>query len=202
MKTDIVLVLDESGSMQPRKEATIEGVNKLIETQQKLPEKAKFTLVTFNSNHTRILDRVKLKDVKPLAYEDYNPNSMTALLDTLWVTIKAARKSQKKTGNKVILAIMTDGEENASTKHRDRLEVANLITKAQEKWGWDIFFLAANIDTFSEASSLGIPQAAAMSYNIDTNKGVTDAYEAMAAGMTMGRLSSERTNTDDSWKTD
>lgn len=154
-KDEIIFILDRSGSMQEVRDDTIGGFNTFVETQVESDPETRMTLVQFNHEYELVFSKKKVKDVKDLNKKSYVPSGTTALLDAVGRTVEDALPRRKNSGGKTIVAILTDGYENASSDYtRDR--VAKLIKKYQEKYDWTFFFLGADIDAFAEARALGI----------------------------------------------
>ncbi len=157
--TLISFLLDESGSMQGRAGSTMTGFNEYIKTLRKNGENALFTFTKFNTERTEIVYKgVPLTSVGELNYTNYNPNHGTPLFDAVGRTIAAldaeyaSFPANKKPA--VIVAIMTDGEENSSREFTQQ-RIAELIA-AREKQGWDFIYLGADHNAFKAAENLGI----------------------------------------------
>lgn len=167
---EIILVLDKSGSMYSVKEDTIGGVNQYIEDQKKLPGEAIFTFITFNTQSNVELEGVLLESVQPLTNETYAPGGGTALLDAvnsaISDTIERHNKlDDDKTPGKVMLVVLTDGEENSSREVRDVKEIGKMVSE-RESAGWEVAFLGADLDNWaSMGSSLGFSKMSKMSKN-------------------------------------
>lgn len=180
--TELVFILDRSGSMGGLESDTIGGFNGMIQKQKKEEGEANITTVLFDDQIELIHDRFPLEAVKPLTDEDYYVRGCTALLDAVGSTVKKVENIQKRLpeelkAEKVIMVITTDGQENASQEYSLDM-VKKMIEKNQEK-GWQFLFLGANIDAVEEAGKLGIRKTHAASYKNDA-KGVQLNY--MAAG--------------------
>ena len=177
MKTEIIAILDASGSMYDLKDDTIGGFNSLIAQQKKEEGEAYVTLVCFNSKYQKILDRVPLPDVRPLTEKEYVPTSMTALLDAVGKTLTEYQPAEDA---KVIVSITTDGLENASREYNYKL--VKKIVEDKQKLGWEIVFIGANIDSVEEAEKLGIAKENAVNYLSDS-VGTQTVYKAMSANI-------------------
>jgi len=158
--TEIVFILDESGSMSPVKDDTIGGFNQFVEDQKKLPGFADFTLVKFSDYYKVINEGVDIVNIPDLDRNSYTPSFSTALLDAVGKTIELVKKRLEKVteGNKpakVLFAILTDGEENASREYTTS-KIQDLVKEARDKDGWEFLFLGADIDAWSGGSSMGI----------------------------------------------
>lgn len=152
--TDVVIVFDESGSMESMGVEPIQAVNAFIKGQQNNCEDgATMTLVMFNNNNRRIIDRVPLNDVSLIDESVYSPGGCTALNDAVCETIEAELQS-KKPKNKVMV-IVTDGLENSSLRHTlgDRKRA---IENVRDNYDWKTIFIGANLDIEKEGESMGI----------------------------------------------
>ena len=158
--TELVFILDRSGSMCGLVSDTIGGFNSLIAKQKKEEGRACVTTVLFDTRFQRLHDRVDLQSVEPMTEKDYVPGGCTALLDAVGDTVrhiahihKYARREDVP--DKTVVVITTDGLENASTRYTAE-EIRKLISHEQEKYGWEFIFLGANIDAVATASRIGI----------------------------------------------
>jgi len=169
--TEMVFVLDRSGSMHGLEKDTIGGFNATIEKQKKEPGEAVVSTVLFNTGSAVIHDRVPIGEVRELTEEDYRVGGCTALLDALGGAVhhignvhKYARKEDVP--EKTVFVIITDGLENAS-RHYTYDAVRKLIERQKEKYGWEFIFLGANIDAAAEAAKCGIAPECAVNYCCD-----------------------------------
>lgn len=165
--TEIVFILDESGSMSHLTDDTIGGFNSYIESQKKEPGEAYLTTVLFDDRYVVLHDHVNIQDVPLLTDHDYRPTGMTALMDAIGKTInnvghRLANTPEEERPSHVIFVITTDGYENASREFT-REKVKQMIEHQQEKYSWQFLFLGAGIDAYQEAASLGLGSAHAMS---------------------------------------
>lgn len=163
--TEIAYILDRSGSMQGLQEAAITGFNAFLQSQLDEPGDANLTLVLFDNEFLMPNDRSPLQDVRPLDAGGYVPRGSTALLDAIGRTIdglgqKLAQEPEDQRPAKVIVAIYTDGYENASTEFTIQ-DIHQRITHQRSKYGWEFMFLAANEDAISTACQMGIAAAMA-----------------------------------------
>ena len=154
--TEIVFILDESGSMRHLKDSTISSFNEMLESQKNLDTKfpAYLTTVVFSDNMKKICDHKEIHEVENMTSENYNPNGCTALMDTLGKTINEMSEINKDNDKNVIFIIITDGYENASREFK-REDIKKMI-EAKREMGWNFIFFGANIDSNKEAGSLGI----------------------------------------------
>lgn len=169
--TEMVFILDRSGSMDHLTKDTIGGFNSMIESQKNEPGEAYVTTVLFDNYYELLHDHVNVKDIKPITTE-YYARGCTALLDAIGKTIDSvgARLSETpedERPEKVIFIITTDGMENASYKFT-KSEIKKMIEHQQSKYSWVFMFLGANMDAVSEACSLGINTDFARTYTAST----------------------------------
>ena len=180
--TEIVFILDRSGSMAGLESDTIGGFNSMIKKQQEETDDAAFvTTILFNDESKFLLDRIPLAEVKPLTKKDYQVGGTTALLDAVGDAINHVKNIHKyaraeDVPQKTIVIITTDGEENDSQKFTYK-QVKKLIGEQKEK-GWEFVFLGANIDAAEVAESIGIDADNAVDYHAD-KVGTRKAYYAM-----------------------
>ena len=180
--TEIIFILDRSGSMQGLEKDTIGGFNSLIEKQKKIEGDALISTVLFANESKVIHDRVDVKDVKPMTENNYITGGCTALLDAIGNAIhhisnihKYARKEDVP--EHTLFVITTDGMENASRTYTYP-KVKKLIENQKEKHGWEFMFLGANIDAVNVASYMGIDENRAVNFNCDS-EGTELNYEVL-----------------------
>ena len=200
MKTELVFILDRSGSMGGLEADTIGGFNSMIEKQKKETGEALVSTVLFDNDSTVIHDRVSLDKVPPLTEKDYYVRDCTALLDAVGGAIhhignihKYARREDVP--DKTLFIITPDGYENAS-KHYDYARVRHMIERQKEKYGWEFLFLGANIDAAAEAKRFGIDADRAVNYRADA-KGTALNYEVLCETVSCVRAGA---TIDGSWK--
>ena len=188
--TEIVFILDRSGSMSGLESDTIGGFNSMIAKQQKEEGEAIVSTVLFDDETDVIHDRVAIGDVKKLTEEDYYVRGCTALLDAVGGAIhhignvhKYAREEDRPA--KTLFVITTDGLENAS-RHYSFKDVKKLIKRQQEKYNWEFLFLGANIDAIEVAGNMGISKDRAANYNCD-EVGTALNYQVLEAAVTRVR---------------
>lgn len=185
--TEIVFVLDRSGSMAAIATEAIGGFNGFVDAQRKAPGEAKLSLVLFDNEYTPVHNSVKLADVPPLTPTTYVPRGMTALYDAVCRTIvdvgkRLATTAESDRPGKVIVAILTDGEENASKEFKLQ-QVSEMIAHQTRKYNWNFLFLGANIDAAAVGASLSIPVANTVQFEA-TQKGVESVYRTMGVNVT------------------
>ena len=188
--TELVFILDRSGSMAGFEADTIGGFNATIEKQKKQDGKVYVSTVLFDNESKVIHDRVDVSEIKAMTCEEYQVGGCTALLDAIGGAIhhignvhKYARPEDVP--EHTIFIITTDGMENASYRYSSR-EIKEKIQRQTEKYGWEFIFLAANIDAVETAERIGIHRERAANYR-QTKKGVEKSYFAMSEAITAVR---------------
>lgn len=181
--TELVFILDRSGSMAGLESDTIGGFNSLIEKQKKQPGKCYVSSVLFD-NESRVLhDRLPLEDIRPMTDNDYTVGGCTALLDALGGAIHHISNIHKyarpeDVPEHTMFVITTDGMENASHRFTSP-QVKALVRRMQEQYKWEFLFLGANIDAVETARSYGIRPDRAVNYHAD-GRGTRVIYENIA----------------------
>ena len=188
--TEIVFILDRSGSMSGLESDTIGGFNSMIAKQQKEEGEAIVSTVLFDDETDVIHDRVAISEVKKLTEEDYYVRGCTALLDAVGGAIhhignvhKYAREEDRPA--KTLFVITTEGLENSS-RHYSFKDVKKLIKRQKEKYNWEFLFLGANIDAIEVAGNMGISRDRAANYNCD-EVGTALNYQVLEAAVTRVR---------------
>ncbi len=181
--TELVFILDRSGSMSGLEADTIGGFNSLIEKQRKQEGECYVTTVLFDNEREVIHDRVKLSEIRPMTDRDYTVRGCTALLDALGGTIRHIADIHRyarpeDVPEHTVFVITTDGMENASRTY-DADRVKKMIEHEKEKYGWEFLFLAANIDAVGTASRFGIGADRAVNYRAD-GQGTRVLYDTVA----------------------
>ena len=189
-RTELVFVIDRSGSMHGLERDTIGGLNATLDENRALPGEAIVSLVLFNNTSQVMLDRVPLEEVAPLTERDYRVGGCTALLDAVGDAVRYHAKVQQilpeeHRAEHVVFVVITDGLENAST-HRTYREVKELVGR-QTELGWQFLFLGANIDAAAEAESIGIAQDHASQY-VSDSQGSAAAYASVARAQRETRM--------------
>lgn len=168
--TELVFILDRSGSMAGLESDTIGGFNAMLEKQRKEPGDALVTTVLFDNHIELHHDRIPLSGVASLTGRDYFVRGTTALLDAVGMTIRKIVQAHLHTAEavrpgKTLFVIITDGMENASREYTaDRVRA---MIEKEKAYGWEFLFLGANIDAVSTASSIGINAERAVNYHAD-----------------------------------
>ncbi len=203
--TELVFILDRSGSMAGLESDTIGGFNGMIEKQKDGDGEANVTTVLFDDRYELIHDRFPLSAVRPLTKKEYYVRGCTALLDAVGKTISKMVNVQKYLpencrAEKVIFVITTDGFENASREYSYTV-VRSMIERQRKKFGWEFLFLGANMDAVSEAAKFGIQADRAVTFENDHEgvalnyRVVEETLQYMRSAPCMAQLGSE-------WKRD
>lgn len=181
--TELVFILDRSGSMHGLESDTVGGFNSMIEKQKKVEGECYVSTVLFDDTQTVLHDRKKLSEIAPMTEDDYTLGGCTALLDAIGGAIhhignihKYARREDVP--EKTMFIIITDGMENASRRYSSH-DIKKKIERQKEKYGWEFVFLGANIDAVETASRYGIGKDRAVTYRSDS-EGTRLNYEVMS----------------------
>lgn len=201
--TEIVFILDRSGSMSGLESDTIGGFNSMIEKQrEETGDEAIVSTVLFNHESIVLHDRIPLADIKPLTRKDYEVGGNTALLDAVGDAVRHIRNVHKYAREedrpqKVLFVITTDGMENSS--HRYSYNEIRGIIEEQKERGWEFIFLGANIDAAEVAEHIGIDARRAVNYHAD-HMGTGHLFGAVSNFVGMERRRSSRERSGDEWR--
>ena len=181
--TELVFILDRSGSMGGFVNDVIEGFNSMIKKYKEELDEAYITTVLFDDKYEVLHDHVNLNDIKPITNKEYYALGWTALYDALGKTINSVgarlfNTPEEERPEKVIFVINTDGEENSSREFT-RSKVKEMIEHQQTKYSWGFLFLGANIDAETEAESIGISRNFAAKFAA-TSAGLSSSYDAIS----------------------
>ena len=196
--TELVFILDKSGSMAGLEKDTIGGFNSMLTKQKAEAGQCRVTTALFDNRYMLLHDRIDIRAVSPITEKEYSVGGSTALLDAIGRSIKKIADVQRSTADeyraeKVIFIIITDGEENSSREFSADA-VRKLISTEKEQYGWEFLFLGANIDAVETAGRFGISADRAAEYVPDT-KGTALNYavmcEAVSEFRSTGRLSTK-----------
>ena len=182
--TELVFILDRSGSMAGLESDTIGGFNAMIDKQKKQDGECYVSTVLFDNVSEVLHDRVKLSEIKPMTDREYTVRGCTALIDALGGAIHHIGNIHKYARNEdvpehTVFVITTDGMENASRKYSSD-KVKAMIERQKEKYGWEFLFIGANIDAVETAAQYGISEDRAVNYNAD-KVGTHILYESVSA---------------------
>ncbi|MBR2524401.1 MAG: VWA domain-containing protein [Clostridiales bacterium] len=188
--TEIVFILDRSGSMAGLEKDTIGGFNSMIAKQKKEDGEALISTVLFDSTSEVIHDRVNIRDIRNMTEDDYCVRGCTALLDAVGGAIHHIGNVHKYIRDEdvpehTIFIITTDGMENSSRRY-SASKVKQMIERQKEKHGWEFLFLGANIDAVETAGNLGISEDRAVEFVSDSRGHVLN-YEAMCGAVSTVR---------------
>ena len=190
--TEIVIILDRSGSMQNLATDTIGGFNAFVEGQKKEEGEARLTAVLFDDKYEILHNGVDISDIPILTKKEYYARGMTAMLDAIGKTIndvgeRLSKTEEKDRPGKIIFVITTDGLENASREF-SKSQIKKMIERQQNEYSWQFLFLGANIDSFSEAGGLGISRDFTANYAASGN-GTEMLYSAINTAVGSARKS-------------
>lgn len=203
--TELVFILDKSGSMSGLEADTIGGYNALLEKQKKEEGEVYVSTILFDHMQEVLHDRVNLQEIKPMTSKEYYVGGCTALLDALGGAIhhianihKYAREEDRPA--KTLFVIITDGMENASRRY-SLSKVKRMVEKEKVKYGWEFLFLGANMDAVEVAGRFGISAERAVSYECDS-RGTALNYQAVSKAVSTVRKSARHpfVSLEDDWK--
>ena len=182
--TELVFILDKSGSMSGLEKDTIGGFNSMLQKQKDVEGECRITTVLFDNSYELLHDRIDIRAVGPMTEREYRVGGSTALLDAIGRTINKLVSVQRSTAEeyraeKVMFVIITDGEENSSREFSSD-KIKAMIEHEKQKYGWEFIFLGANIDAVETAGRFGIGVDRAVDYLADS-KGTELNFAAMSA---------------------
>lgn len=183
MKTELVFILDKSGSMSGLEGDTIGGFNAMLRKQKAVDGECRITTVLFDNGYELLHDRLDLQAVREMTEKEYQVGGSTALLDAVGRTIHKIVRVQRHSAadcraEKVMFVIITDGAENASREFTAE-RIRNMISHEKEKYGWEFVFLGANMDAVQTAGRYGIAADRAVEY-VPDREGTLLNYQAMS----------------------
>lgn len=189
-----VCIIDCSGSMEERKQSAIESFNSFLKAQQDLGSDvgARMTLVTFSDRHKVKYDSIPIEAIPKLNSETYICNGSTALYDAVGSTIDMIGKRLAETPEearpaKVIVTILTDGEENSSIKYTSSM-VKRMIEHQESKYSWEFIYLSSDINVKEHAATIGVTR----SLYYDIKKGMGNVYNTMSTTYSSARIDLEK----------
>jgi len=195
-KTQIICILDRSGSMSRIMDDSIGGFNTFIKQQKELPDEATLTVVLFDDKYELLYDNVDIKKVKEITKKEWFPRGSTSLHDAIGKTINNAKAHNSKLGveapSKTLVCIITDGYENTSKEYRLD-DIKNLINDCEND-DWNFIYLAANQDAFDVGSSFGVSVGNTYTYTTTTD-GIFDMSNTLnSAAVSYRSMSSSDSN--------
>jgi len=201
--TELVFILDRSGSMSGLESDTIGGFNSMLAQQKAEPGECLITTALFDDKYELLHDRINVKTVEPLTDKEYFVRGYTALLDAVGTTINKIGDALNNTpeenrAEKVLFVITTDGMENAS-KEFGYDKIKSMIEHQKEKYSWEFIFLGANIDAVEVAGRIGIGKNRAQSFHND-KQGIALNYMAMSQTVSAYRQAPQGQKIDDNWQ--
>jgi len=190
--TELVFILDKSGSMTGLESDTIGGFNSMLTKQKAVDGECRVTTVLFNHHYKLVHDRIDIRAISPMTDKEYQVGGCTALLDAIGRTINKIGNAQKHTAEeyraeKVMFVIITDGLENSSREYTAD-KVKALIERQKETYGWEFIFLGANIDAVETARRYGISADRALDYLADS-EGTNLNFQVMSEAVVAFRRS-------------
>jgi uncharacterized protein YegL len=188
--TDVTVILDRSGSMESVAKETIGAFNRLLVEQKAQPGDVLFSLVQFDDVYEEIQAGVPIAQATPLDRSTFVPRGLTALLDALGLTIdrvgaRLAALTEAERPSSVIVALMTDGDDNVSCKF-GKPQVTRMVREQETRYGWTFMFLGAGIDAIGSAADLGIGAGMAFAYPA-SGRGVANAYTSLSNNLSRVR---------------
>ena len=192
--TELVFILDKSGSMGGLESDTIGGYNSTLNKQREVKGKCNITTVLFDNNYELLHDRIDIRAIDPITEKEYFVEGSTALLDAIGKTIHKIGNVQEHTNDeyraeKVVFVIITDGMENASREYSSD-QVKQMIECQKERYGWEFIFLGANIDAIETAGRYGIEANRAQNYHADS-EGIAVSFSAVNEALACLRVADE-----------
>lgn len=183
--TQLIFILDKSGSMHGLEQDTIGGFNALLAKQKALGSSCLLTTVLFSDTYQLLHDRIDIHHVQDLTEATYQVGGTTALLDAIGRTV--SRITKQETEEKVMMVIITDGQENASTEY-SHVQVKQMIEKRQRESGWEFLFLGAGLDVIAQASQIGISTLQTRQFTADRD-GIEQNFNMVCEAATRMRKS-------------
>ena len=200
--TELVFILDRSGSMGGLESDTIGGFNSMLAKQQAEPGECRITTALFDHQCELLHDRIDIKAVSPMTEREYFVRGSTALLDAVGRTINKIGSVQKNTAeeyraDKVLFVITTDGMENASREY-SYSKIKSMIERQKSKYGWEFVFLGANIDAVDVANRFGVAPNRAQNFHNDS-EGVALNYAVVSEAVSAMRAAPKGVGFADGW---
>jgi len=203
--TELVFILDRSGSMGGLESDTIGGFNSMLAKQQAEPGDCRITTILFDNQYEILHDRIDIKAINPITSHEYFVRGQTALLDAVGITINKIDSVQKNTAEeyragKVLFVITTDGMENASREFTyDKIK--SMIEHQKSGCGWEFIFLGANIDAVEVANRFGVDRNRAQNFHNDS-EGIALNYCVLSEAVSVFRSAPNGASLNDNWSAD
>jgi len=200
--TELVFILDRSGSMGGLESDTVGGFNSMLQKQKAEPGECRITTVLFDHEYEILHDRIDLRAVSNITEQEYFVRGNTALLDAVGKTINKIGGVQKRTASefradKVLFVITTDGMENSSREFSYD-DIKSMIERQKEKFNWEFIFLGANIDAVEVAGRFGIAGDRAQNFHNDSD-GVALNYAVLSETLSAYRCAPSDASLSDDW---
>ena len=200
--TELVFILDRSGSMGGLESDTIGGFNSMLAKQKAEPGECRMTTVLFDNQFEVLHDRIDIQAVSPITDREYFVRGNTALLDAIGRTINKIGGVQKNTAEdyragKVLFVITTDGMENASRQF-DYGMIKSMIERQKSRYGWEFIFLGANIDAAEVANRFGVARNRAQNFHNDS-EGIALNYTVLSENIASLRAAPRGAGFNDNW---
>lgn len=202
--TEVMVVMDKSGSMITRQLDAIEGFNTFLKDQEKGEGDANLTLVLFDTTYNVLISGQPIEEVEPLTTKTYLPSGNTALVDALARAIietdtRLSNLSEEDRPEKVICVVITDGKENSSIEHT-KDQVKEMVKHQKEKYNWTFLYLGTDLNSFAEASDIGVDPLYAVSF-ANSSRGMRSAYALTSDAVSKVRRGGKDALINSDWKT-
>jgi uncharacterized protein YegL len=203
--TELVFILDRSGSMGGLESDTVGGFNSMLARQQEQDGECRITTMLFDNEYEILHDRIDIKAVSPITEKEYFVRGNTALLDAIGTTINKIGGVQKNTAEeyraeKVLFVITTDGMENASREF-DYTKIKAMIERQKGQYSWEFIFLGANIDAVEVAGRFGVDRTRAQTFHNDS-EGIAQNYRTLNCAIASFRGAPSGASLDNDWSAD
>ena len=202
-KTEVVCILDRSGSMAHLQSTTVEQVNKFIQEQKELPGECLLTIILFDDLYEILYDGIDVQDASFISEKEYIPRGMTGLFDAIGKTVRTVEQRHahmeiKDRPGQTLVCIVTDGQENCSKEYTDDTTIKDMIQEKEDN-GWKFIYLSAAPSAFDDSASFGISQDSTMVFDGSGNLGTVNAYSSIRSATASYRSTGD---VDITWSTD